>query len=198
MSATLTKKYCAQSEHVAIYALSALSAKSASQFEAHLPTCNDCRNELEQFRPIVDCLVDWPSDDIKPSARTRQAVARRISGESGREIRLPATRSSDAPEWEQVSPGIWCQLLARDEERKRVSTLVRLAPGVVYPPHTHAGVEELHLLDGELWIDERKLFAGDFNHAEPGTSDQLVWSETGCTCVLVTSLRDTLGCPAGA
>ncbi len=71
--------------------------------------------------------------------------------------------------------------------------LVRLAPGVVYPPHTHAGVEELHLLDGELWIDERKLFAGDFNRAESGTSDQLVWSETGCTCVLVTSLRDTLG-----
>lgn len=193
MSATLTRKHCAQSDHVAIYALGALSAKSALQMEAHLPTCNECRNEFERFRPIVDCLVDWPGDDIKPSAGTREAVARRISSEAGREIRLPATRGSDAPDWEQVSPGIWCQLLARDEERERVSMLVRLAPGVVYPPHTHVGVEELHLLDGELWIDERKLFAGDFNRAEPGTSDQLVWSETGCTCVLVTSLRDTLG-----
>jgi anti-sigma factor ChrR (cupin superfamily) len=192
MSATLTEKHCAKSEDVAIYALGALSAKAASQMEAHLPTCNDCRNELERFRPIVDCLVDWPSDDIKPSAGTRETVARRISSEAGREIRLSATPSYNAPEWEQVSPGIWCQLLARDEERERVSMLVRLAPGVVYPPHTHAGVEELHLLDGELWIDERKLFAGDFNRAEPGTSDQLVWSETGCTCVLVTSLRDTL------
>jgi quercetin dioxygenase-like cupin family protein len=34
--------------------------------------------------------------------------------------------------------------------------LVRLAPGGEYPPHTHAGVEERHLLDGELWIDDRK------------------------------------------
>ena len=28
--------------------------------------------------------------------------------------------------------------------------LVRLAPGAAYPPHRHAGVEELHLLEGEL------------------------------------------------
>jgi anti-sigma factor ChrR (cupin superfamily) len=70
--------------------------------------------------------------------------------------------------------------------------LVRLAPGVDYPPHMHAGVEELHLLDGELWIDERKLYPGDYNRAEPGTSDQRVWSETGCTCVLITSPGDVL------
>jgi anti-sigma factor ChrR (cupin superfamily) len=70
--------------------------------------------------------------------------------------------------------------------------LVRLAPGVDNPPHTHAGVEELHLLHGQLWIDDRKLYPGDYNRAEPGTSDARVWSETGCTCVLVTSLRDRL------
>ena len=52
--------------------------------------------------------------------------------------------------------------------------LVRLVPGGSYPAHDHAGVEELHLLNGELWIDERKLFAGDYNRAEPGTGDQRV------------------------
>lgn len=70
--------------------------------------------------------------------------------------------------------------------------LVRLAPGASYPAHTHAGVEELHLLDGELWIDERKLFPGDYNHAVPGSGDDHVWSETGCTCVLLTSSKDIL------
>jgi anti-sigma factor ChrR (cupin superfamily) len=73
-----------------------------------------------------------------------------------------------------------------------VSMLVRLAPGAEYPPHVHAGVEELHLLDGELWIDERKLYPGDYQRAEPGTGDTRVWSETGCTCVLITSTRDLL------
>jgi anti-sigma factor ChrR (cupin superfamily) len=70
--------------------------------------------------------------------------------------------------------------------------LVRLAPGASYPGHTHAGVEELHLIDGELWIDQRKLFPGEYYHAAPGSNDDRVWSETGCTCVLLTSTRDIL------
>jgi anti-sigma factor ChrR (cupin superfamily) len=70
--------------------------------------------------------------------------------------------------------------------------LVRLAPGGEYPPHTHAGLEELHLLEGELWIDDRKLYPGNYNRAEPGTGDKRVWSETGCMCVLITSTRDIL------
>ena len=84
------------------------------------------------------------------------------------------------------------KLLATDGERHRVSMLVRLAPKANYPGHTHAGVEELHLLDGELWIDERKLFPGDYNYRAPGTIDNRVWSDTGCTCLLMTSTRDVL------
>jgi anti-sigma factor ChrR (cupin superfamily) len=91
-----------------------------------------------------------------------------------------------------VAPGIEVKLLATDPERHRVSMLVRLAPGASYPAHTHAGVEELHLLDGELWIDNRKLFPGGYNHAAPGTDDDRVWTKTGCTCVLITSFQDVL------
>ena len=67
--------------------------------------------------------------------------------------------------------------------------LVRLAPGASYPWHTHAAVEELHLLDGELWIDGRKLSPGAYSRGEPGATDERVWSETGCTCVLLTSMQ---------
>jgi DNA-directed RNA polymerase specialized sigma24 family protein len=94
--------------------------------------------------------------------------------------------------WEEVAAGISCKLLAADAEKDRVSMLVRLAPGAAYPPHRHAGVEELYLLDGELIIDDKTLHPGDYNRAEPGTGDQHVWSETGCTCVLLTSTRDVL------
>jgi hypothetical protein len=34
-----------------------------------------------------------------------------------------------------------------------------------YPANTHAGVEESYLLDGELWIDARKLLPGDYNYS---------------------------------
>ena len=105
---------------------------------------------------------------------------------------LPLPPQWSEPEWEQVAPGIECKLLATDNARHRVSMLVRLAPGARYPAHTHADIEELHLLDGELWIDERKLFPGDYNYGAPGAGDERVWSETGCTCVLVTSTKDVL------
>ena len=83
-------------------------------------------------------------------------------------------------------------MLSSDLQRDRVSMLVRLAPGAEYPPHRHAATEELHLLEGELWINDRKLFPGDYNSAEAGTADRRVWSETGCTCLLITSPSDSI------
>ena len=119
-------------------------------------------------------------------------LASRLAAETGLPA-MPASLAPTEPAWEAVAPGISCALLATDSQGRGVSMLVRLAPNTEYPPHTHAGVEELHLLAGELWIDERKLVAGDYNRAGPGTADKRVWSETGCTCVLMTSVDDVLG-----
>jgi len=95
-------------------------------------------------------------------------------------------------EWHEVAPGIFCRQLATDEENGVVTMLVRLTPGTDYPPHRHAGVEELYLLEGELQIDGNCLQPGDYNRATPGTTDHRVWSETGCTCLLITSVNDVL------
>lgn len=127
-----------------------------------------------------------------PSEALWGRLARRIAAETGHGSAAAATPQWTEPEWEEVAPGISCKLLATDTEKRRVSMLVRLAPGIEYPPHTHAGVEELHLLDGELLIDDRLLSAGDYNRAEPLSADKRVWSETGCTCVLVTSTEDVI------
>ena len=68
--------------------------------------------------------------------------------------------------------------------------LVWLAPGVAWILLTPTpGIQELYLLHGELMIEDRKLYPGDYNRAEPGTGDQFVWSGTGCMCVLLTTTR---------
>ena len=120
--------------------------------------------------------------------RLAQRIARLTATDP---VAPPASRWSE-PDWDDVAPGISCKLLATDAERRRVSMFVRLQPLVEYPSHTHSGLEELHLLQGELWIDNRKLFPGDYNRAEAASTDKRVWSETGCTCVLVTSIDDVL------
>ena len=160
--------------------------------QAHLATCPHCRREVESLRPVIDRFVVWPTDVLRPPTSLQARLALRIGEETGKPPVPPPARRWSEPHWEQVAPGIECKLLATDAERYRVSMLVRLAPGGSYPAHTHAGTEELHLLDGELWIDERKLLAGDYYCAAPGTADERVHSETGCTCLLVTSIRDVL------
>jgi anti-sigma factor ChrR (cupin superfamily) len=184
--------HCDQAELVCAYAMRALPPSDIPAVEAHVLSCSQCGRELEVVRPIIDSFAHWPTDVLRPTASLQARLARRIAAETGGEPVLPGTRQWSEPEWDEVAPGILCKLLASDTDKQRVSMLVRLAPGVDYPPHTHAGVEELHLLDGELWIDERKLVPGDYNRADPGSADRRVWSETGCTCILITSTEDVL------
>jgi anti-sigma factor ChrR (cupin superfamily) len=152
----------------------------------------DCQTELEALRPVIESFVSWPTDVLRPSASLWGRLAQRIAAETGGAPIEATPQGWDEPAWEEVAPGISCKILAQDLNSHRVSMLVRLAPGTAYPPHRHAGVEELHLLQGELMIDDKKLYPGDYNFGEPGAVDSHVWSETGCTCVLITSTRDEL------
>ena len=184
--------HCGRAELVCAYALQVLPTSEASAIEAHIASCPDCQREVESLRPVVNWFVSWPIDVLRPTTSLQARLALRIAEETGQSPVLPSARRWSEPAWEEVAPGIECKLLATDTERHRVSMLVRLAPGASYPAHTHAGVEELYLLDGELWIDERKLVPGNYNYGAPGAGDDRVWSETGCTCVLVTSTKDVL------
>jgi ChrR-like protein with cupin domain len=183
---------CDKAEVTWAYAVQALAADEIAAAEAHIATCAECRAELESLRPVVDSFASWPTDVLRPTKSLQARLAARIAGDTGTAPVLPIAEQSSEPQWEQVAPGIDCKLLATDAERRRVSMLVRLAPGASYPAHTHAGNEELHLLSGELWIDQRKLFPGDYNHGKPGEADERIFSETGCTCVLITSIDDVL------
>jgi anti-sigma factor ChrR (cupin superfamily) len=174
------------------YALQALPSSEVPAVETHLAMCEECRREIETLRPIIGAFVSWPTDVLRPSTSLWERLARRIATESGQQPVMPAPQPQAESDWEEAATGLTYRVLAVDTENDRVSLLVRLAPGAAYPPHRHAGVEELYLLHGELWIDDKKLYPGDYNRAEPGTADQRVWSETGCTCVLLTSTRDIL------
>jgi anti-sigma factor ChrR (cupin superfamily) len=192
MTNRLQKDRCEQSEITCAYAAQALPANEVGAAETHIASCRQCQLELESLRPAFDQFVSWPTDVLRPAASLQERLALRIGEETAKEPVMPPASRWREPEWEQVAPGIECKLLATDAKQNRVSMLVRLAPGASYPPHTHAGIEELHLLDGELWIDDRKLSPGDYNYGAPGKGDDRVWSETGCTCVLITSTKDIL------
>ena len=192
MTSPESRSQCDWAPLTSSHVLGGVPEDEVPALQAHFAACDECRMQLESLRSLVDSFALWPNDVLRPSQTLRERLALRINAETHVEFPLPAQRQRAEPAWEQVAPGISCKVLATDAKNDRVSMLVHLAPGIDYPPHTHAGREELYLLDGELWIDDRKLYPGDYQRAEVGTADRRVWSETGCTCVLITSTRDVI------
>jgi quercetin dioxygenase-like cupin family protein len=177
---------------VFLFALQCLSPREMASVEAQILSCEACRQELETLRPIVKSFVGWSTDVLRPAEPLWDRLAKRIASETATQPFVPPLEALAKPEWEEAAPGIHVKILARNAEIDSVSMLVRLDPGTDYPAHTHAGTEELHLLHGVLKVDERTLYPGDFIHSEAGSVDHRVWSETGCTCFLMTSTEDAL------
>ncbi len=177
---------------VFLFALQALSSSEMASVEAQILSCEDCRHEIETLRPIMRSFIGWPTDVLRPTEPLWGRLAKRIAGEAATQPFVPPSEAADKPEWEEAAPGIYVKILARNAEIESVSMLVRLDPGTDYPAHRHAGTEELHLLHGVLKVDDRTLYPGDFIHSEAGSVDHRVWSETGCTCFLMTSTEDAL------
>jgi quercetin dioxygenase-like cupin family protein len=177
---------------VFLFALQALAPRDIAAVEAQISSCEDCRQEIETLRPIVHSFVGWSTDVLRPGESLWDRLANRIAGETATRPFLAPLQTPVKPEWEEAAPGIHVKILATNAENDSVSMLVRLDPGTDYPGHMHAGIEELHLLHGILKVDDRTLYPGDFIHAEAGSADHRVWSETGCTCFLVTSTKDVL------
>jgi anti-sigma factor ChrR (cupin superfamily) len=140
---------------------------------------------------MIEKFAVWPTDVLRPTGQLQNRLAARIADAVCASPAVPAASWSE-PDWEHVAPGIDCKLLATDSEQNRVSMLVRLVAGASYPSHIHAGTEELYLLSGELWIDDRKLMPGDYNYGAPNATDRRVWSTAGCTCLLITNTQDIL------
>jgi hypothetical protein len=191
----MSQKSTHSQEHldlVVLFALQALPPREIAPVEAQISSCEDCRQEIETLRPIIRSFVGWSTDVVRPADSLWGRLAKRIASETATQPFLAPLEAPAKPEWEEAAPGIHVKILASNAESDSVSMLVRLDPGADYPGHIHAGIEELHLLHGILKVDDRTLYPGDFIHAEAGSGDRRVWSETGCTCFLVTSTKDTL------
>src|SRR5438045_8248687 len=164
---------------VFLFVLQALPLREMASVEAQISSCEDCRQEIETLRPIVRSFVGWSTDVLRPAESLGVLIGERIASEGDTRPFVPALEAPIRPEWEEAAPGIHVKILARNAEKDSVSLLVRLDPGTDYPGHTHAGVEELHLLHGILKVDDRTLHPDDFIHSEAGRGEHRVGLETG-------------------
>lgn len=80
-------------------------------------------------------------------------------------------------EWKELTPLVQMKLLSAFDGAH--SFLLRMAPGAVVPAHRHPADEECVVLEGEAWLGDIKVCAGDYHVARRGTSHGAVTSPKG-------------------
>ncbi|MEX0645252.1 MAG: cupin domain-containing protein [Parvularculaceae bacterium] len=126
-----------------------------------------------------------PSTDAAP-ASTRAANDRNLSG--ARPLSAFLKGGLGAVRWKAVAPGIAQSVLEADGYRPGVLRLLKIAPGVRLPKHSHRGAELTLLLEG-AYEDEIGHFArGDLvDLDQEATHSPRAVGEEPCVCLIATS-----------
>jgi anti-sigma factor ChrR (cupin superfamily) len=116
---------------------------------------------------IAQMAADLNSSTLSQSAQ--QALHERILKTI--QTQAPAgtftIRAADM-QWRDVGPGVKVKVLRKDADRNDQTVLIRMQPGSVVLGHRHTQEEECLILEGEIFIGEHRLSAGDMHVARPG------------------------------
>lgn len=87
-------------------------------------------------------------------------------------------------EWLEPLPGAKIKILHQEGNSDLLTYLARLAPGFEMHGHPHPYPEECLMLEGDLWLGDLKLEAGDYHFAEKGLHHGRLRTETGALVLL--------------
>ncbi len=194
-------------ELAALYVAGALTDEQVADFESHLRHgCALCAAELRGLEGAAAALLR-SVEPIEPEAGVKAALLARLEspqpdGDNPQVWKQWQTdahqaglfvRRAGEGEWEPTGiAGIDIRRLFVDRDRDQITMLVRMAAGTAYPRHVHGGPEECFVLEGDLYVDDDELGAGDYQRAAPGSKHGIQRTERGCTLLIVSSLSDEL------
>ena len=92
--------------------------------------------------------------------------------------------------WHKVMPGIEVKRLFVDPATRIITSLLRVAPGAVYPAHRHAGLEHLYVVDGDAIFDDHTLNTGDYEARTPQSVHSTVTTTEGCLLLVIHNQHD--------
>lgn len=111
-----------------------------------------------------------------PSAVPPPALRERVTAAASQHHQMPAFEADGSFfaraaqfEWVAIAPGVEIKDLYRDHDTGARTTLIRMAPNTPFPPHPHGGIEDLFLIEGEAWVGDVAMRAGDYCRAPAGT-----------------------------
>lgn len=122
-------------------------------------------------------------------AMLRSRIMERVAVEK-RTAMIPFLTMRAEEGWFELAPKIEKKVLNVDREAGIESYLLRIQPGAVGPPHSHARTELMIVLEGELDVGDVHLKAGDFHMAPPGSSHGPASCQTNALVFMQGALDD--------
>lgn len=184
------------SELVSLYVLNALDeetqARVAGEY-AHSPAFQAAVAELEAT--VAMMAYDGPILPLSPNLKQRlfERIAPAAAPIPDQEWVNQLLEQSTSLRWKPYRPvpSMEVAIVRLDKATRQVDCFLRSAGSAKFPPHRHAAVEEIVILQGDLVIDGQVYGKGDRIYSQPGTVHQPeTW--TGCIVFIRASLDDEL------
>jgi anti-sigma factor ChrR (cupin superfamily) len=177
-------------ELAALQAAGALDGEDAAAM-AHCDGCPFGKAAMAAlgFENIAAAITTSVFPPVAPSAGLKDKIMARITPPVPEE-KEPDVHfiSNDEGEWQTLPGGkIRLKTLSDLPEAGHAMILLEAAPGAVFLPHAHEGVEEFYLISGDLTTNGRVLGPGDYLRHAASTHHEKATSEYGCRAILVTA-----------
>lgn len=177
---SITEEVLAQAS---AYKLGLLDTAEAVAFERHMEECQVCAGEARALGETVAELA-FALPQSAPSPGVRAELMRRTSPD-------PVMVRHGEGKWIKTPyEGIDVKVLFVDRATGNITTLMRMAPGAIYPPHHHVGVEHCYVIEGEVKSDDHTLRPGDYEASLVGSFHGVVTTDTGCLMLMISNKRD--------
>ena len=188
-----------KTETLAAFAAGRLDEARAVVIATHAAICSECAQAIEEFETVGGAFLE----DAEPVALRADALENILRrADPGVNVVTPKKPAGDLPEtrlplsaylegsiddvaWRAVAPGLSQSVLKAEGYRPGVLRLLKIAPGVRMPRHSHKG-EELTLILRGAYKDEIGDFAvGDLADLDAGdTHTPEAIGDEPCICLI--------------
>jgi quercetin dioxygenase-like cupin family protein len=182
------------SELMALAALETIDDEARQLADTYASTSEELEKELAELRDAVG-TIPYGNELLPLSSNLKDRLFERIIEDTDRSASqangTPASIEIRASErvWQtHPVPGITMSVLHIDPATRQISSLIRCEPGAHYPPHSHAGIEEIFMLEGDFTCDGKTYTSGDYILSACGSIHPLASTYDGCLFLVRTSM----------
>ncbi|UWQ55951.1 cupin domain-containing protein [Leisingera caerulea] len=157
--------------------LDALFGGERARADQNVPgTRPDLKSDIAADAEMLSALGGAVVPVIPPEGLFDKIEAK-IDGLEADEVQ---TLRAEDGEWVRRTDKIWKKLLSENPKSGRSIYLLRCEPGAVIPEHFHDHDEHALVIEGELWMGDLHVRAGDSQFSRAGSVHPQLSSPTGC------------------